>query len=92
MKTEKLTFTAEIVTEEDMYVSYCLEVPISSQGYTVEEATKNLSEAVKLWLETASRQEVLEYFPHLGEPESKRQVFRTQFEVPFEQTAAHVGC
>ena len=36
--------------EEDWYVAQCLEVDVASQGQTVQEALKNLAEAVELYL------------------------------------------
>ncbi len=44
--------------EDDMYVALCLELDIASQGRTVEEAKRNLSEAVELFFEMASPKEV----------------------------------
>ena len=51
-------FTAIIEREEDQYVALCPELDIASQGYTVEEARKNLQEALELFFETASPQEI----------------------------------
>ncbi len=45
------TFSAVIHKEEDMYVASCPEIGTVSQGYTVEEALKNLKEATELYLE-----------------------------------------
>ncbi len=50
--------TAILNKEDDMYVSLCLEQDIASQGRTVEDAKKNLSEAVELFFETASPEEI----------------------------------
>jgi predicted RNase H-like HicB family nuclease len=54
------TVTAIIEREGDGYVSLCPELDVASQGDTVEEARKNLTEAVELFLETASPSEVKE--------------------------------
>ncbi len=51
-------FTAIIEKEDDMYVALCPEVDIASQGYTIEEAKSNLREAVELFLEYASDNEI----------------------------------
>ncbi|MGA9119637.1 MAG: type II toxin-antitoxin system HicB family antitoxin [Bacteroidota bacterium] len=51
-------FTAIIEREEDTYVSLCPELDIASQGKTVEEARLNLKEAIELFFESASSQEV----------------------------------
>jgi predicted RNase H-like HicB family nuclease len=45
------TFTAVLHKEDDMYVAECPEVGTASQGYTVDEAVKNLKEATELYLE-----------------------------------------
>lgn len=51
-------FTAVIEREGNGYVSLCPELDIASQGTTVEEATANLKEAVELFFETTSSEEV----------------------------------
>ncbi|CAN2041873.1 Type II toxin-antitoxin system HicB family antitoxin [Candidatus Magnetomoraceae bacterium gMMP-15] len=50
--------TALIEREGDGYVSLCPELDIASQGDSVEEARKNLREALELFLETASPEEI----------------------------------
>ncbi|HXZ27930.1 MAG TPA: type II toxin-antitoxin system HicB family antitoxin [Terriglobales bacterium] len=50
--------TAVIEREGKWYVALCPELDISSQGKTIEEARKNLQEAVELFLETADPSEV----------------------------------
>ena len=50
--------TAIIEREGDGYVSLCPELDIASQGDTVEEARRNLTEAVELFLESADPSEV----------------------------------
>ena len=49
--------TAVIHREDDMYVSLCPELDVASQGKSVEEALRNLGEAVELFLETADSSE-----------------------------------
>lgn len=49
----KFRFTALIHREGDGYVALCPELDIASQGDTIEEARKNLEEAVGLFIETA---------------------------------------
>lgn len=51
-------FTAIIEREDDGYVASCPALDIASQGNTVAEARINLSEAIELFLETASPSEV----------------------------------
>lgn len=53
-----LRLTAIIEREEDGYVSLCPELDVASQGPTVEEARRNLTEAVELFFETADASEV----------------------------------
>ena len=51
-------FTGIIEREGDGYVALCPELDIASQGNTVEEARRNLIEAIELFLETADPSEV----------------------------------
>lgn len=51
-------FTAIIEREENQYVALCPELDIASQGETVEKARMNLIEALELFFETASPQEI----------------------------------
>jgi predicted RNase H-like HicB family nuclease len=51
-------FTAIIQKEGDLYVSLCPEFDIASQGASVEQARANLAEAVQLFLECASAEEL----------------------------------
>ena len=50
--------TAIIEREEKGFVSLCPELDIASQGNTIEEAKKNLQEALELFFECASSEEV----------------------------------
>ena len=54
--TQRLT--AIIEREGNGYVSLCPELDIASQGDTVEQARENLKEALELFFETASREEI----------------------------------
>ena len=51
-------FTAIIEREGDGYVSLCPELDIASQGDNIEEARRNLIEALELFFETADPSEV----------------------------------
>ncbi len=51
-------FTAIIEREGDGYVSLCPELDIASQGGTIEEARDNLREALELFFESASPDEI----------------------------------
>ncbi len=50
--------TALITREDSGFVALCPEVDVASQGQTVEEAKKNLTEAVELFFECASESEL----------------------------------
>ncbi len=50
--------TAIIERENDGYVALCPEVDIASQGNSVVEARENLKEALELFFETASAEEI----------------------------------
>ena len=50
--------TAIIEREGNGYVSLCPELDIASQGDTIEESRTNLQEALELFFETASPEEI----------------------------------
>ncbi len=52
--------TAIIEREGEGYVALCPEVDVASQGDTVDEARANLREALELFFETASQEEIKE--------------------------------
>ncbi|MGL5018068.1 MAG: type II toxin-antitoxin system HicB family antitoxin [Luteolibacter sp.] len=54
----KQVLTAILTREGNGFVAMCPEVDVVSQGDTVEEAKANLKEAVELFLECASEEEV----------------------------------
>ncbi len=54
----KQKLTAIIEREDDGYVALCPELDVASQGDTIEQARENLQEAIELFFETASPQEV----------------------------------
>ncbi len=56
----KRTLTAVLIREDDGFVALCPEIDVASQGDTVEEAKANLREAVELFFECASGEEVKE--------------------------------
>ncbi len=70
-----MKLTAIIEREGEGFVSLCPELDIASQGQSVEEARANLKEALELFLETASREEIKERL--------HEEVFVTQLEVAF---------
>jgi predicted RNase H-like HicB family nuclease len=65
-------YTGIIAREGAMYVALCPELDVASQGTTVEEATSNLREAVELFLDCASPEELKRRF--------HSEVFVTRFE------------
>ena len=66
--------TAIIEREDDGFVALCPELDIASQGSTIEEARANLVEALTLFFQTASPQEIGQRL--------HSEVFVTQVEVP----------
>ncbi len=54
----KNVYTGIIEKEGDVFVALCPELDVASQGATAEEATVNLKEAVELFLECASAEEI----------------------------------
>jgi predicted RNase H-like HicB family nuclease len=54
------SFTALFTREGDSFFALCPEIDVVSQGESVEEAKKNLAEAVQLFFECASESEVAE--------------------------------
>ncbi|OGU16519.1 MAG: hypothetical protein A2X61_15615 [Ignavibacteria bacterium GWB2_35_12] len=74
----KPTFTALIEREDDMYVSLCPELDIASQGYTIEEARTNLKEAIELFFEYASDEEIKQRL--------KSEIYITPIEVEIGET------
>ncbi|MGA9115551.1 MAG: type II toxin-antitoxin system HicB family antitoxin [Bacteroidota bacterium] len=53
-------FTAIIEREDDSYIALCPELDIASQGASVEAARLNLKEAIELFFEAASPEEIRE--------------------------------
>ncbi len=54
----KQTLTAIIEREGNGYVALCPELDIASQGDSIEQARNNLREALELFFEAASPEEV----------------------------------
>ena len=52
------SLTAIVEREGDGYVALCPEVDVASQGATVTEARNNLTEALALFFESASAEEI----------------------------------
>ncbi len=66
--------TAIIEREDDGYVALCPELDIASQGDTVEEARRNLVEALELFFEVADPSEVERWLHN--------EIFVTRVEIP----------
>ena len=65
-------FNAVITKEENWYVALCIELGVVSQGQTIEDAKKNLKEAVELYIESFGTDDL---------PESKEEVMFYPLEV-----------
>lgn len=52
------SLTAIIRKEGEGYFALCPEIDVASQGDTIEEAKENLKEAVELFYECASKEEI----------------------------------
>ena len=68
-----MKMTAVIERDGDGYVSLCPELDIASQGKTIEDARDNLREALELFFESASPDEIKQRL--------REEVFVTQVEV-----------
>jgi predicted RNase H-like HicB family nuclease len=58
----KIRLTEEIWKEGNMYVSYCPELDISSCGKDVQQAKKNLLEAITINIEETKKMGTFEQF------------------------------
>ena len=59
-KNQRFTVITEF--ENDMYVAFCPEIDVVSQGKTIDEAINNLKEAIELFFECASKNEITERY------------------------------
>ena len=75
------SFTAVIRKGEKQFVALCPELDVVSQGYTVEEAIKNLKEAVELYVE------------EMGIPEEiySGETIIVNFEIKNDETSQIIG-
>jgi len=51
--------TVIIKKEEEWFVATCIENNIASQGKTIDEATENLKEAIALYYEDETKEEMM---------------------------------
>lgn len=54
----KYKVSAVVEKEDNEYVSHCVELEVTSQGSTIEEALNNLKEAVSLYIKHAEEDEL----------------------------------
>ena len=91
---ENAGFTIEVLIyrEDGGFVAHSPCIEIASEGDTVEEAQSNFVEALELWLETASREEIEARMP--PQISEERPIFRTNVRIPYQhgRTAHAVGC
>lgn len=59
-----MDLTAVIKKGEKQFVALCPELDVASQGYAIEEALKNLKEAVELYIEEMRIHEGVEENQH----------------------------
>lgn len=72
---KQASFTAVLEKEGSAFVALCPELDVASQGDTIESAMTNLREAVELFLECASPEELQQRIRH--------EVFVTRFEAAY---------
>ena len=74
----RTTFTALIWEEDEVYVSKCPEIEVSSAGNSPQEALENLREAIELWLENAKELGLLDDYSPIF---TTKQKFTSQIEM-----------
>jgi predicted RNase H-like HicB family nuclease len=72
---KRMHLTAILEREDDGYVALCPELDVASQGDDVSDALNNLREAVELFLECATPEEV--------ERRHHPEIFVTRFEAAY---------
>ena len=75
------TLTCSIWREGDWYVSHCKELEVASQGRTIDEAAKNLLEAIELLVEDASATEINERILHFDQEERSNLIETPKFNI-----------
>lgn len=55
----KIILNGEVWKEGNMYTSYCPELDIASCGKTIEQAWKNLNEALQIFIEETTKKGTL---------------------------------
>jgi predicted RNase H-like HicB family nuclease len=64
-----VNLTSVIEGKGDGYVALCPELDIASQGDTIEEARKNLAEAIELFFECADSAEIGRRYERIPRPQ-----------------------
>lgn len=59
-----MRFTTTFHREGKWYVAFCAELGVTSQGETLEEAERNLREAMELYLEDVPAEERKQFSDH----------------------------
>jgi predicted RNase H-like HicB family nuclease len=59
MRNTTIQFNTQVWKEGDMYVAYAPQLDVSSCGKTVDEAKKNIKEAVGLFISEAQKMDTL---------------------------------
>lgn len=78
----KFRLTEEIWKEGNMYVSYCPELDISSCGNNIEQAKKNLQEAIQINIEETKKMGTFEkFFDEYGLEIGDNQTYRVRKEL-----------
>ena len=77
----KLILHGLIEKEKRLYSALCLELDVASQGKTIQEAKKNLQEAVELYLgEVAASGEEKDFIPRPAPKEEWLKFFKAESE------------
>ncbi|MDI6793020.1 MAG: hypothetical protein QME81_09160 [bacterium] len=76
---DKFIFHGVIEKEVDRYKAICLELDIATEGRTLEDARRNLKEAVEGYLECAAKEGDIEIFVPRPVPEEVMQKYETLF-------------
>lgn len=72
---KNIEFQTQVWKEGNMYISYATQLDVASCGKTIEEARKNIKEAVELFIETAEEtgklSQILEEAGYIEKEEEK---------------------
>lgn len=89
---DHIELTVEIVKEklssgQEVYVAVCQTLDVTSQGSSIEEAKKNITEAIVLFSECATPIELERRMPAARDQE----IFTTKVDLPIGKTPNFVG-